>query len=335
MSITQKRLQDQVIVITGASSGIGLTTAEIAAERGAAVVLAARSESELTNAVARIRRNGGRAAAVAADVSDERQVAQIGMAAIREFGHIDTWVNNAGISVYGRLDEVPLEDKRRVFDVTFWGVVHGCSAAVDSMRARGGTIVNVGSELSETAAPLQGIYTAAKHAVKGYTDSLRMELEEQRVPIWVALVEPGPIATPYTQHARNYLPHEPAHPKPTYPPEEVAHAILKCAEKQVREIVVGGVPRLQIAMQTIAPRLVELYAERAMTRAQQSDKPPSSRDSLYAPSGEDYGRRRGRDTGRVMNSSAYTRAALSDVGRALPFVALGAIVATGIAASRR
>ena len=244
-------------------------------------------------------------------------------------------MNNAGVSVYGRLEQVPLEDKRRVFDVTFWGLVHGCETAVRSMRERGGTIVNIGSVLSEMAAPLQGIYSAAKHAVKGYTDALRMELEQQRVPIWVTLVEPGPIATPYTQHARNYLTREPRHPQPTYPPEEVAYAILKCAEKRVREIVVGGVPRLQIAMHTIAPRLVDLYTEKAATRAQQSDEPPWSGDSLYAPSGEDYARRRARRGGHVMRSSAYTRAALSDVGRALPFIALGAAVAAGVAVSRR
>jgi short-subunit dehydrogenase len=332
MKPTLKQLKDQVIVITGASSGIGLTTAEIAAERGATVVLAARSADALADTVERITQKGGGAAAIAIDVADPGQVELLASRTMAEFGRIDTWVNNAGISVYGRLEDVPLEDKRRVFDVTFWGAVHGCEAAVPRMRTHGGAIINIGSELSDLAAPLQGIYTAAKHAMKGYTDTLRMELEEQGVPIAVTLVKPGPIATPYPQHARNYLANEPAHPKPTYPPEEVAYAILKCAERPVREIVVGGVPRLQIAMQTIAPRLSELYAERAMIKAQQSDKPAWSGDSLDAPSGEDYGRRRGRDTGRVLRSSVYTRAALSDVGRALPFLALGAVA---VAAARR
>jgi short-subunit dehydrogenase len=330
-----KQLKDQVIVVTGASSGIGLTTAEIAATRGATVVLAARSSDELAAAVERITKHGGRAAAVTADVSDPAQVGQIAARTLSEFGRIDTWVNNAGISVYGRIEDVSIEDKHRVFDVTFWGAVYGCEAAVSRMRIDGGAIINVGSELSDLAAPLQGIYTAAKHALKGYTDALRMELEHDGVPISMTLVKPGPIATPYPQHARNYLAVEPAHPKPTYPPEEVAYAILKCAERPTREIVVGGVPRLQIAMQTMAPRLSELYAERAMFNAQQSDQPAWSRDSLYQPSGEDYGRRRGRDTGHVMRSSAYTRAALSDVGRALPFIALGAAVAAGVVASRR
>jgi len=329
-----KKLNEQVIVITGASSGIGLTTAQMAAKHGAKVVLAARSEAALRGAAADIRERGGMATAIPADVANPDEVEQIAEHAMREFGRIDTWVNNAGISIYGRLDQVPLDEKRRLFDVTFWGVVHGCEAAVERMRAHGGTIINVGSELSELSAPLQGMYSAAKHAVKGYTSSLRMELEHERAPIWVTLVEPGPIATPYTQHARNYMDREPAHPKPTYPPEEVARAILTCAEKPVREIVVGGVPRLQIAMHTLAPRLSELYAERAMMRGQKSDEAPWSGDSLFEPSGEDYGRRRDSTGAKTLRASAYTRAALSDVVRAAPLVFVGAAIAATVAARR-
>jgi len=329
-----KRLSDQVIVVTGASSGIGLTTAEMAAERGAAVVLTARSESELNAAASRIRERGGRAAAVAADVADPAQVEQIARRALIEFGRIDTWVNNAGVSVYGTLEDVPLADKRRLFDTTFWGVVHGCETAVPHLRQRGGVLINVGSVLSDISAPLQGIYTAAKHAVKGYTDALRMELEIAGAPILVTLIKPGPIDTPYTQHARNYMAREPKHPSPVYPPEEVAHAILRSAERPVREVVVGGVPRLQIAMQRLAPRLSELYAERAMVPGQQSDRPPYSRDSLYAPSGEDYGRRRSRQARGVLRSSLYTGAVVSDAMRAAPLVLAGAAVAAVVAARR-
>ena len=335
MSLTQKPLKDQVIVITGASSGIGLTTAEIAAERGAAVVLAARSESDLTDVVARIRHKGGRAAAVTADVADERQVAQIGMAAMREFGRIDTWVNNAGLGMYGRLIDQPIEEKRKVFEIDFWGVVYGCKVALEHMRSKGGTIINIGSEVSDRAAPLLGLYSAAKHAVRGYTDALRMELEHDHIPIQVSLVKPGPIDTPFPQHAANYMDKEPKHAPPVYPPEEVAYAILKCAEKPVREVTVGGVPRLQIAMATLAPKLTDVMMERQMWNQMQRDEAPFSPDSLDRPSGQDYGVRRGRQPGHVMKTSVYTRAALSDVGRALPLVALGAIVAAGVAASRR
>jgi short-subunit dehydrogenase len=335
MKRRMKPLNDQVIVITGASSGIGLTTAEMAAERGAAVVLAARSEVELSLAVSRIRQTGGRAVAVAADVTSEREVMQIARAAIHEFGGIDTWVNNAGIGMYGRLLDQPIVDKRQLFDINFWGVVYGCKAAVEHMRAAGGTIINVGSEVSDRAVPLLGIYSASKHAVRAYNDALRMELEHDGVPIRLSLVKPGPIDTPFPQHAPNYMDREPKHAPPVYAPEEVAHAILKCAEKPVREITVGGGPRLQLALAALAPRLTDLVMERQMFDGMKRDEPPFSGDSLDQPSGEDYGRRRGRQPGYVMKRSAYTRAALSDVGRALPFLALGAMVAAGVAASRR
>src|SRR4051812_31111875 len=288
MKPTFRQLKDQVIVITGASSGIGLTTAEIAAKRGAAVVLAARSDSELTDAVARIRNSGGRATAVAADVADEAQVAQIAMAAMREFGRIDAWVNNAGLGMYGRLMDQPIEEKRKLFEINFWGVVHGCKTAVEHMRTRGGTIVNIGSEVSDRAAPLLGIYSAAKHAVRGYTDALRMELEHDRIAIQVSLVKPGPIDTPFPQHAPNYMDKEPKHAPPVYPPEEVAYAILKCAQTPVREITVGGVPRLQMALGAIAPRLADVIMERQMWDQMKRPEPPSSGDSLDRPSGEDY-----------------------------------------------
>src|SRR5207253_160549 len=138
----------------------------------------------------------------------------------------------------------------------------------------GGVIVNVGSQVSERAAPLLGIYSAAKHAVKGYTDTLRMELEHDGLPIWVSLVKPGPIDTPFPEHAANYMQHQPKHVPPVYPPEEVAHAILRCAEKPVREIVVGGVPRLQEALATLAPRMTDLMMERQMFSGVQRDEPP-------------------------------------------------------------
>ena len=200
-----KPIKDQVIVITGASSGIGLATARMAARRGARVVLAARNHDDLGGVTYEIIRNGGKAIAVVADVADPAAVDRIGETALLEFGRIDTWVNNAGLSIYGKLTAVPLKDKRRLFDVNFWGVVHGCRTAIHLMRDRGGVLINIGSEVSDVAIPLQGIYSASKHAVKGYTDALRMELEHDRIPIAVTLVKPSAINTPYPEHARSYL----------------------------------------------------------------------------------------------------------------------------------
>jgi len=326
-----KPVKDQVIVITGASSGIGLATARMAAERGAQVVLAARNEADLQSVAEEIRANGGRAVAVAADVSREDDVDRVGEAAMREFGGIDTWVNNAGLSIYGKLTDVPMEDKRRLFDVNFWGVVNGCRTAVRFMKHRGGALINVGSEVSDRAIPLQGIYSASKAAVKGYTDALRMELEHDRMPISVTLVKPSAINTPYPEHARSYLEDgAPALPPPMYQPEVVARAILTCAEKPVRDVVVGGAGRAQILMGAIAPRLTDRLMEGPMWKQQKRY------DMHHAPAGnlqqpQRDGRAHGVGRGRVMQSSAYTSAVLSDVTRLLP-IAAGAIA---IAASYR
>jgi NADP-dependent 3-hydroxy acid dehydrogenase YdfG len=156
-----KKLRDQTLVITGASSGIGLATAKLAAAKGARVVLSSRNEDALRRAVNEIRGTGGRAMSVVADVADEQAVKNVADRAVENFGGFDTWINNAGVSIYGRLTEVPMEDKRRLFDVNFWGVVNGCRAAVPHLQRRGGALVNIGSIVSDRAIPLQGIYSAS------------------------------------------------------------------------------------------------------------------------------------------------------------------------------
>ena len=317
-----KKLKDQVIVITGASSGIGLATARMAAQRGARVVLAARNEADLNRVTEEITANGGKAVAVVADVSDEAAIDRVGERALLEFGTIDTWVNNAGVSIYGKLADIPMADKKRLFDVNFWGTVNGCRTALRFMKFRGGTLINIGSEVSDRSIPLQGIYSASKHAVKGYTDALRMELEKDGVPIAVTLVKPSAINTPYPEHARNYLDEGvPALPPPLYSPEVVAEAILKCAQRPVRDIIVGGAGRLQVAMGNMAPRLTDKLMEHSMFDQQKAfDRSQPREGSLDRP--QQDGRAHGLQP-RMMRSSAYTSAALSPVTRALPFIAAG------------
>lgn len=171
-----KPLRDQVIVITGAGSGIGAATARMAASRGAKVVLAGRQEEALQQVAQEIGQDGGTAICVAADVGVQDDHDRILAQAVERFGRVDTWVNNAGVSIYGTLEEVPIEDQRKLFETDYWGVVYGSLTAVRHMKSSGGAIINVGSEVSDRAVPLQGAYSAAKHAVKGYTDALRMEL---------------------------------------------------------------------------------------------------------------------------------------------------------------
>jgi short-subunit dehydrogenase len=328
MRIKLKKLRDQVIVITGASSGIGLTTAEMASEAGARVVLSSRNEADLRKAVERIRASGGRATYFVADVADDEAMEDLASYAMQEFGGIDTWVNNAGLGIYGRTMEVALSDKRRLFDVNFWGVVHGCRAAIRHLRTRGGALINIGSMVSDRAAPLLGIYSASKQAVKGYTDALRMELEEARVPVAVTLVKPASINTPFIEHAGNYMEAEPEFAPPVYAPETVARAILRCAVRPTRDITVGGGGKVMTAMGTVAPRLTDLYMESTLFEQQKKDEAAHSASSLYAP--QQDGRRRGPTERMTFGRSGYTRAALSDVGRVLPFIAVGALVAAGL-----
>lgn len=156
MAISLKPIQEQVIVITGASSGIGLATAITAAQRGAQVVLTARSEQTLAAVVRQIKATGGEAIFVVADVADRAQVQSIANTAVARFGRIDTWVNNAGVSIYGRLDEVAEQDSRRLFNVNFWGVVHGSLVALPLLKETGGALINVGSDVAEAVVPQIG-----------------------------------------------------------------------------------------------------------------------------------------------------------------------------------
>lgn len=332
MRSPKRAIEDQVIVITGASSGIGLATARMAAKRGARVVVSARNAEDLAVLADEITTAGGFALAHAADVSDARAVEALKDAALDRFGRIDTWVNNAGLSIYGKLAEVDLVEARRVFDVNFWGVVHGSRVALEAMRERGGIIVNVGSVLSDIAIPIQGFYSASKHAVRGFTDALRVEIEMDDLPIDVSLVKPSAIDTPYVEHARNYMATLPINPAPVYAPEVVADAILHCAVRPKRDLVVGGAGKLLTLLDRLAPSLSDTIMARTMARAQRSDKPRGENDSLFlAPLVE--GRERGPHHAMTFERSLYTKMAMNPGVTAA--VALGVFAALLITASRR
>jgi short-subunit dehydrogenase len=326
MSVRLKPLGEQVMVITGASSGIGLVTARSAARRGARVVICSRNEPELREAVREIESRDGQARYVVADVSRQEDVERVATHAVESYGSIDTWVNNAGVSFYGRIPEVPIEDMRRLFEVNFWGVVYGSRAALPYLRRSGGALINMGSVVSDRAIPLQGIYSASKHAVKGFTDALRIELEEEGSPVSVTLIKPSPIATPYFEHARNYMEVEPKPPAPVYAPELVAGAILQAAEHPVRNVTVGGGGRLLTAVGNVLPRLSDAYIRRSMFRGQRSNIPTveDRPDNLFTPPPVE-GMERGRYAGHIMRSSLYTRTALSPA-RALVGAAAGLAV---------
>src|SRR4051812_40304549 len=284
MAIKLKPLNEQVMVITGASSGIGLATAEAAAEAGVKLVLAARSDETLSGIVERFSTGGVDVIHVTADVADTGAVEQIADAAIARFGRIDTWVNNAGVSIYGRLSEIPEDDARRLFDVDFWGVVKGSLVALPYLRASGGALINVGSEVSDAVVPLQGFYSAAKHAVKGFTDALRVEVQElDKAPVAITLIQPTAVDTPFPQHARNYMDKEPKLPTPQIQPEKVAAAILEAATSETREMKVGAMSTINSAIAKMSPGLAKKLQAKQAGR-QQYDEPPRDPDgTLYKP----------------------------------------------------
>jgi short-subunit dehydrogenase len=325
MVVKLKNLNEQVIVITGASSGIGLTTARMAAERGCRLVLASRNEEALTKLTQEINSSGGNAVFVVADVGNEGDVNKVAAEALNKFGGFDTWVNNAGVSIYGKLEDVPIADMRQLFETNFWGVVYGSLVAAKNLKTSGGAIINVGSTLSDRAIPIQGIYCASKHAVKGFTDALRMELEADGDPISVTLVKPSAIDTPYTDHAKNYMGVQPENPAPVYAPETVAEAILHCAETPVRDVFVGAGGKALSMVGDYAPRLTDKYMEAVMIDGQKTDEPADqSRESLYEGNDPRL-KERGEYDGHVSESSLYTKASLHPVltGTALALGAAG------------
>ena len=313
MKVRLKKLEEQVLVITGASSGIGLVTARMAAQRGARLVLNARNEEALRAITDEINSSGGEAIYVAGDVANLADVRRIAAEAIGRFGGFDTWVNNAAVSIYGRVLDQSLEDHRRLFETNYWGLVHGSMVACEHLRMRGGALIQIGSVLSDRAIPIQGTYCASKHAVKGYTDALRMEMEEEGAPVSVTLIKPSAIDTPYIQHAKNYMEVEPLNPPPVYAPETVAEAILHCAEHPERDVYVGGGGKFLSSFGEYAPRTTDKVMEASMFDLQKSDEPAKEdrEDSLHAPSRD--GEERGRYPGHVAESSLYTKASLHPI----------------------
>jgi short-subunit dehydrogenase len=279
-------LEEQVIVITGASSGIGLATAKLAARRHARVVLVARSREAIGEIADEINKAGGQALAVPCDVSNRSQVQELASIAIKHFGRIDTWVNDAGVSIYGRIAEVSEEDSRRLFETNFWGVYYGSLAALPHLKAKGGALINIGSEVSEAVVPLQGMYSASKHAVKGFTDALRIEVEQlDGAPVSITLIQPTATNTPFPQHARNYMDREPKLPTPLDDPEDVAQAILDAAVTPTRSKKVGATSKINTAAAKFAPKLADKLSAKQAKR-QHYDEPPRHPEGTLERPGE-------------------------------------------------
>ena len=337
MAVTLKPLSQQTIVITGGSSGIGLATARRAARDGAKVVIASRNEEALAEIVAGIERDGGKAAFCAVDVADADAPERIGAVADAAFGGFDTWVNDAATAMYARLEQVEMDEHRRVFDVGYFGTVQASLYAVKRLKTQGGAIINIGSVLSDRAVPIQGPYCAMKHAVKAFTDALRMELENEGANIAVTLIKPNGIDTPYPEHARNKMGQPARIPPLVYDPELVARAICFCAENKRREIVVGGGGFLLTTLSRMFPAAADLGMEMVMDEKGQTidtSPEPGAEDNLFGA--REDGRERSNQPLFVRKTSLALEAQLHPLATAaLGLGAIGAGVALSAARAAR
>jgi short-subunit dehydrogenase len=229
----------------------------MAGKRGVRVVLVSRNGAALAEIEQQIITEGGRATHVVADVSRRENLDKVALHATETYGGFDTWVNNAGVGIVGRIDQVTDEGHRQLFDVNFWGLVYGMTIAAKHLKNKGGAIIDLGSIASEIGLPLQGMYGASKHAIKGITDAFRMELELEGSPISLTLIKPASINTPFPRHAKNYLDQEIKLPPPIYRPEDVADAVLFAAEHGGRDYFVGGGGKLMSEANTHLPHLVD------------------------------------------------------------------------------
>lgn len=330
-------LADQVVVVLGASSGIGRETARRFGAAGAKLVLAGRNESALRSLAAEIG-GEGQVAVVMVETSIFEQVQRVAEEAVRRFGRIDTWVQNAATPLYGRFEEIAPEEFKRVIDVNLVGAAYGAMVALPHLRANanGGTFIVTSSVEGEVGIPYQSAYGASKHGVEGWTKVLRMELAHDGVPVQIASIKPAGVNTPFYDNAKTRLGVVPQPPPPVYQPGHVAAAIVFAATHPVRDFYVGGAGKMFSLGQRFAPALTEWFLRTTSFKGQRTDriKDVSGPDGMFAPSGEsrthgDYGAVARRHSVYV---ALRTRPLLWD---ALQFLGIGLVLTTVFGRRRR
>ncbi|WP_214110433.1 SDR family oxidoreductase [Acrocarpospora catenulata] len=287
----------RTVVVTGASAGVGRAVARMFGRRGDSVGLLARGEAGLAAAAEEIRAEGGRALPLSVDVADAGQVEAAAQRVEEEFGPIDVWVNVAFSTVFAPVTEIDVEEYRRITEVSYLGYVYGTKAALARMLPRdSGTIVQAGSALAHRAIPLQSGYCAAKHAIKGFTESLRCELLHTGSRVKVTMVQLPALNTPQFDWVVTRLPKRPQPVPPIYQPEVAARALLYAADHPERkEFWIGGMTVASILADRIAPALVDRYLARTGYRSQQTTEDPDPNEpvNLWKPAdaapGTDFG----------------------------------------------
>src|SRR5947208_2622616 len=304
----KKPLREQVIVVTGASSGVGRAIARVAGERGARVVVAARGEDGLNAAVEEIERAGSEALAVPGDLAGESQNEELVRRALERFGWIDTFVANAIVTVYAEVEQLEPEELRRVMDVNFFGVAYAYWAALPALKESRGTFLHVSSALAYRGIPLQAAYCSSKAAARAYLESARVELQKHGHDVAISLVLPGAINTPQFDRDRQKLGKQPQPVPPIYQPEPYAEAVLHCAEKPIRELPVSWGAQKLLWGQKLSPRAGDWVLRRSGWKKQHTseDKPVDSPDNLFETLPGDPGAH-GRFDQQAKGSTAWTR----------------------------
>ena len=335
--VRKKPLREQVVVVTGASSGLGRAIARLAGERGAKVVVTARNAAALDNAVAEIDAVGSEALAVPADHAIADDVAKVVERTIDRFGRIDTYCANAIVTVYAEAERLESDELRRVMDVNFFGMVHGFWAALPHLRESKGTFLHVSSALAYRGIPLQAAYCSSKAAGRTFLESARVELEKEGADVAVSLVLPGAINTPQFDRDRQKIGYQPQPVPPIYQPEPFAEAVLHCMEHPIRELPIGWGAQKLLWGQKLSPRAGDLMLLRMGWKSQHTGepKPIDSPDNLFERLPGDPGAH-GRFDDRSRRSTAWTalRLALTSKKAALALVGVGAPVAAKAFAAR-
>lgn len=271
-----KPIQDQVVVLVGATSGIGRATALAFADRGAKVIVSGRSQPELDRLAQEIRSRGGRASAFAADVTDFNQLKNLADRVYADHGRIDTWVNLAAVVMYATFEQTTPEEFRRIIEVNLLGQAYGDMAALPYLKQGGGALIHISSIDALRSLPLESAYSASKHGIVGFVDSLRLELEHEHQPVSVTNIMPGSINTPLFDKALTKLGVKPLPYPPAYPPEMVAKAILFAAEHPVRDLIVGDAAILFSIIQRVSPWLADSLLRPSAFRLQRTRQPKSA-----------------------------------------------------------
>jgi short-subunit dehydrogenase len=276
------KLSEAVVVVTGASSGIGEATALRLAKKGTTLVLTARRQEPLEKVARECRELGGKAIVVPTDVTKEEEVKSLAERALQSFGRIDIWINNAGVYMLSRFENTPPDAFRRVFETNFFGYVHGARSAIPQFRKQGhGTLINVASVLGKIASPLTSAYSSSKFAVTGFSECLRAE-QRDMPHIHVCTILPATIDTPLFQHAANYTGREMKALPPVHPVDDVAKAILRCIQDPEDEIYVG-LPRPVATLARMAPAVTSRVMAKQVRKHFKNAPRPSNAGNLFEP----------------------------------------------------